>query len=107
MIPLKDDIPTRRFPIVTVILIAINVIVYFVFERGLWELGDLGNERVVEYGAIPIEITEPGTECVSASGGTAIQCGSDGFATDQAPFFVTIFTGLSMTAFVAIIFSAT
>jgi membrane associated rhomboid family serine protease len=94
VIPLKDDIPTRRFPIVTVILIAINVIVYFVFERGLWDLGELGNERVVEYGAIPIEITEPGTECVSASGGTAIQCGSDGFATDQAPFFVTIFTSM-------------
>ena len=94
MIPLKDDIPTRRFPIVTVILIAINVIVYFVFERGLWDLGDFGNERVVEYGAIPIEITKPGTECVSASGGTAIQCGSDGFGSDQAPFFVTIFTSM-------------
>jgi membrane associated rhomboid family serine protease len=94
VIPLKDDIPTRRFPIATVILIAINVIVYFVFERGLWDLGELGNERVVEYGAIPIEITEPGTECVSASGGTTIQCGSDGFATDQAPFFVTIFTSM-------------
>jgi membrane associated rhomboid family serine protease len=94
VIPLKDDIPTRRFPIVTVILIAINVIVYFVFERGLWDLGELGNERVVEYGAIPIEITEPGTECVSASGGTTIQCGSDGFATDQAPVFVTIFTSM-------------
>ena len=94
MIPLKDDIPTRRFPIVTVILIAINVIVYFVFERGLWDLGELGNERVIEYGAIPIEITEPGTECVSVSGGTAIQCGSGGFGSDQAPFFVTIFTSM-------------
>jgi membrane associated rhomboid family serine protease len=94
VIPLKDDIPTRRFPIVTVILIAINVIVYFVFERGLWDLGELGNERVIEYGAIPIEITEPGTECVSVSGGTAIQCGSGGFGSDQAPFFVTIFTSM-------------
>jgi len=94
VIPLKDDIPTRRFPIVTVILIAINVIVYFVFERGLWDLGELGNERVIEYGAIPIEITEPGTECVSVSGGTAIQCGSGGFGSDQAPFYVTIFTSM-------------
>jgi rhomboid family protein len=94
MIPLKDDVPTRRFPVVTVTLIAINVIVYFVFERGLWDLGDVGNERVVEYGAIPIEITEPGTECVSVAGGTAIECGSDGFATDQAPFIVTIFTSM-------------
>ena len=30
MIPIKDDIPTRRFPVVTVALIAINVIVYLV-----------------------------------------------------------------------------
>ena len=53
MIPLKDDIPTRRTPIVTLVLIAINVIVYFVFEQGLWDLGITGNERVVDYGAIP------------------------------------------------------
>jgi membrane associated rhomboid family serine protease len=94
MIPLKDDIPTRRFPIVTVILIAINVIVYFAFEQGLLGLGDVGDERVVEYGAIPIEITNPGTECVSVADGTAIQCGSDGFASDQAPFWLTILTSM-------------
>jgi membrane associated rhomboid family serine protease len=56
--PLKDDIPTRRAPIVTIALIAVNVIVYFLFEEGLWSLGDLGNERVLEYGAIPVELTE-------------------------------------------------
>ena len=94
MFPIKDDIPTRRFPVITVALIAINVIVYFVFEQGFWGLGDVGNERVIEYGAIPIEITEPGTECVSAAGGTQIQCGSDGFASDQAPFWLTIITSM-------------
>jgi membrane associated rhomboid family serine protease len=94
MIPIKDDIPTRRFPIVTVALIAINVIVYFAFEQGLWGLGDVGNERVIEYGAIPIEITEPGTECASAAGGTQIRCGADGFAADQAPFWLTIITSM-------------
>jgi membrane associated rhomboid family serine protease len=94
MIPLKDDIPTRRFPIVTVVLIAINVIVYFLFEQGLWGLGDVGNERVIEYGAIPIELTEPGTECVTAAGGTAVQCGSDGFAADQAPAWLTVITSM-------------
>jgi membrane associated rhomboid family serine protease len=94
VIPLKDDIPTRRFAIVTVALIAINVIVYFVFEQGLLGLGDVGNERVVEYGAIPIEITEPGTECASVAGGTAIQCGPDGAAPDQAPSWITILTSM-------------
>jgi membrane associated rhomboid family serine protease len=94
VIPIKDDIPTRRFPVVTVALIAINVIVYFAFEQGLWGLGDVGNERVIEYGAIPIEITEPGTECVSAAGGTEIRCRPDGFASGQAPFWLTIITSM-------------
>jgi membrane associated rhomboid family serine protease len=94
VIPIKDDIPTRRFPIVTVALIAINVIVYFVLEQGLWGLGDVGNERVIEYGAIPIEITEPGTECASVAGGAQIQCGSDGIPPDQAPAWLTIITSM-------------
>ena len=62
VIPLKDDIPTRRFAVVTVVFIAINVAVYFLFEQGLWSLGQTGSERVLEYGAIRCEITEPGSE---------------------------------------------
>jgi membrane associated rhomboid family serine protease len=96
LLPIKDDIPTRRTPILTIALIAINVVVYLVFEKGLWELGDFGNERVFEYGAIPIEITEPGTECVSAAGGTAVQCGTGGFASDNAPFWLTALTSMFM-----------
>jgi len=79
MIPLKDDIPTRRFPIVTVVLIAINVIVYFVLEQGFWGLGETGNDVVGEYGAIPYEITNG--EDVAGS-------------TDQAPFWLTIWTSM-------------
>jgi membrane associated rhomboid family serine protease len=79
VIPLKDDIPTRRFPIVTVALIAINVIVYFVFEHGLWGLGQTGNEVVVEYGAIPSEITNG--QNLPGPG-------------DQAPFWLTIWTSM-------------
>ena len=96
MIPLKDDIPTRRTPVVTIVFIAINVIVYFLFERGLWELNDVGNERVVEYGAIPLELTEPGTECASAAGGTQIQCGTGDFASGNAPFWLTSITSMFM-----------
>jgi membrane associated rhomboid family serine protease len=80
VIPLKDDIPTRRFPIVTVILIAINVIVYFALEQGLWGLGQVGNERVTEYGAIPFEITNPGEDVPGPA--------------DQAPFWLTILTSM-------------
>ena len=35
MIPLKDDIPTRRFPILTVAIIVACCFVYFVFEHGV------------------------------------------------------------------------
>jgi membrane associated rhomboid family serine protease len=94
--PLKDDIPTRRTPILTIAIIAINVIVYFFFEEGLWSLGDLGNERVVEYGAIPLELTEPGTECASAAGGTQIRCGTGEFASGNAPSWLTAVTSMFM-----------
>jgi membrane associated rhomboid family serine protease len=60
VIPLKDDIPTRRVPIVTIALILINVIVYFAFEHGGLGLGNFGNDRVLDYGAVPREITDPG-----------------------------------------------
>ena len=94
MIPLKDDIPTRRTPIVTIALIAINVIAYFIFEQGLWDLGDTGNQRVIEYGAIPGEITDPDLQCVSDPTGSQIQCGTGGFGSGYAPFWVTIFTSM-------------
>jgi rhomboid family protein len=94
LIPLKDDIPTRRTPIITIALIAINVLVYFVFEHGLWDLGHFGNERVIEYGAIPVEITHPGTECVADPTLTQIHCGSGDFGSGQAPFWVTIFSSM-------------
>jgi membrane associated rhomboid family serine protease len=94
LIPLKDDIPTRRTPIVTLALIAINVIVYFVFEQGLWDLGDTGNERVIEYGAIPGEITDPDLQCITDPTGMQIQCGTGDFGSGYAPFWLTIFTSM-------------
>jgi membrane associated rhomboid family serine protease len=98
--PLKDDIPTRRFPVVTVAIIAACVVVYFVFERGLLSLGETGNERVIEYGAIPYEITNPGEECAPDATQTQIVCegqpGVTGSARDQAPWWVTIFSSMFM-----------
>ena len=34
MFPLKDNIPTLRFPVVTVALIALNVFAYFILQEG-------------------------------------------------------------------------
>jgi membrane associated rhomboid family serine protease len=97
--PIKDDIPTRRFPILTIAIIIACAVVYFVFQRGLWDLGETGNERVIEYGAIPYEITHPGDECgLTADGQIACegQPGVSGTAPDQAPWWVTVFTSMFM-----------
>jgi membrane associated rhomboid family serine protease len=98
LFPLKDDIPTRRFPVLTVAIMAICCAVYFLFEQGLWELGDTGNERVLEYGAIPYEVTNPGQECDHVGGGIACegQSGVSGTASDQSPWWVTIFSSMFM-----------
>jgi membrane associated rhomboid family serine protease len=59
--PLKDNIPTDRFPIVTVAIIAICVAVF------IWQqpsgFSSVDNDKVVEYGAIPYEVTHPGKHC--------------------------------------------
>jgi membrane associated rhomboid family serine protease len=95
VIPLKDDIPTRRFPVLTVAIILICCAVYFLFEQGLWELGDTGNERVLEYGAIPYEISHPGKECGDVGG--QIRCEARaGVLPDEAPWWITVFTSMFM-----------
>jgi membrane associated rhomboid family serine protease len=96
VIPLKDDIPTRRVPVITIALILINVVVYFAFEQGFLSLGDVGNQRVIEYGAIPAEIAHPDTECVSNSTGTQISCGTGDFGSGYVPFWITLFTSMFM-----------
>ena len=95
MFPLKDDIPTRRFPILTVAIIATCCAVYFLFEQGLWGLGATGNERVLEFGAIPYEITHLGRECGEVDGQLACEVVA-GQLPDQAPWWVTIFTSMFM-----------
>jgi membrane associated rhomboid family serine protease len=98
VIPIKDDIPTRRFPVLTVAIIVICCFVYFFVERGGWDLGTTGNERVLEYGAIPYEITHPSDDC-GPSGGQIVcegQPGVTGTAPDQAAWWVTLFTSMFM-----------
>jgi len=54
VIPLKDYNPTRRFPLVTVVLIAINVVVYFLVQRP----ADNQVEFNYTYAAIPCEVVD-------------------------------------------------
>ena len=55
MLPFKDNIPTERFPIVTVIIIAINAAVFF-YELSLDAAGKL-DAFFTQYGMTPYEIT--------------------------------------------------
>jgi membrane associated rhomboid family serine protease len=90
LFPLKDNIPTARFPLVTVVLIAINTIVYFVLQKGgiTTAPGDAG---VVDYGWIPYEISHPGQQCIAQ--GQNIACGD---VSGQPSLLVTAFTSMFM-----------
>jgi membrane associated rhomboid family serine protease len=77
LIPLKDNVPNSRLPLVTILLIVVNVAVF------AWQLGfsdsDSSNSKLqllgiterdensVEYGAIPYRILHPGRDCAFAS----------------------------------------
>ncbi len=61
MFPLKDNIPTDRTPVVTLVLIALNVIVYFLLQDGglgLPQGGAAGNWPVDDYAARACDLTD-------------------------------------------------
>lgn len=55
MLPLSDINPTRRFPIATVTLIGLNVLVYFVFQAGLSPRESLALAQ--DWAVVPLNIT--------------------------------------------------
>ncbi len=55
MIPLRDNVPTRHFPVVTVGLIVANVLSYFVFQHGTTVAAD---GPVLEYAYQPCEVND-------------------------------------------------
>jgi membrane associated rhomboid family serine protease len=50
MFPLKDDIPARRLPVVTLALIAVNVLAFLLWRDG-------GTCDIVDYAVVPAELT--------------------------------------------------
>ena len=100
MFPLKDDIPTRRFPVLTVALIAINVVMFFGFQGAFTGSEQEFNEKVVEYGAIPYEVSHPGDQCDVSSSGEELICeGQEGVAGEpdnQAATWLTLLTSMFM-----------
>ena len=62
MFPLKDNLPTDRLPLVTLLLIVANVAVYFLVQGGGITHGPR-DAQVLDYGAIPYQLTHPSAEC--------------------------------------------
>jgi membrane associated rhomboid family serine protease len=57
MLPLRDRLPSRRTPVVTYAIIAINVLAY-VWERALTSVGYPAHAFVTEWGLVPARFIE-------------------------------------------------
>jgi membrane associated rhomboid family serine protease len=92
VIPLKDNIPTDRFPFVTVALILANVIVYLLAIRhgGSLISGPAAYESV-KYGAIPTALTHCLTDHEVITGNRLICAHAGGI-----PTWETVFTSMFM-----------
>jgi membrane associated rhomboid family serine protease len=68
LIPLKDNIPTNNFPVVTVAIIVANILVFVFFQHALFGphggFSSSGDPEVtVKYSFIPYELSHPGKLC--------------------------------------------
>jgi membrane associated rhomboid family serine protease len=111
MFPIKDNIPLARFPLVTVLLVAINVVVYLLeIRHGGSFFGGPSENVAVEYGAIPYALTHPGSHCELVTQqtlegvlGSTVSCqggppGASGGPGPQLPTWETAFTAMFMHA---------
>ncbi len=76
MFPIWDDIPTKKFPLITIILIVLNSIVYL-YQMSL---GERFNEFIYSMGLLPFEITHH----------------IDLFPSGPSPIYLTIFSSMFM-----------
>jgi len=97
--PLKDNIPTERFPAVTVALIVANVIAYFFWQRGGLSFADPSSQaylqNLYEYASYPYELTHPGEQCFPE--GSQVTCDTgNGAQHGLPPAWLTLFTSMFM-----------
>jgi len=100
VIPLKDNIPTDRFPLVTVGLILANVVVYLlaVAHGGSLISGPDAHE-IYRYGAIPYALTHPSEHCgVVRTMTSEFACTHQAGLVSGLPWWQTVFTSMFMHA---------
>ena len=112
MIPLKDNIPTGKFPFVTATLILINVVAYLLAIRhGGSIISGPDTQEVLKYGAIPKVLLHPGLHCAEVvrngpfgSGQPEVLCNNVVLAANQIPAentlptWETVFSAMFMHA---------
>jgi membrane associated rhomboid family serine protease len=108
VIPIKDNIPTDRFPFVTLTLILANVVVYVLaVHHGGSLISGPDVHEIVKYGAIPYALTHPGMHCGLATvqglvTSQTIACQGQHAVTSTPtgvlPTWETIFSGMFMHA---------
>jgi membrane associated rhomboid family serine protease len=76
VLPLKDNVPTRTFPVVTVSLIAANIVVW------IWEWKAGVNKEVLHYGYYPCTLSH---ECLASV-----------VPGDRLPWYEGVFTSMFM-----------
>ena len=101
LLPLKDNVPTRRFPILTVALILVNVAMFFAFQHAHWSGNGfaVSEPNVVKYAYIPYELTHLGKHCAEDAAGQIVcegQRGVTGHAPSQPGVWLTILTSMFM-----------
>jgi membrane associated rhomboid family serine protease len=96
VIPLRDNIPTARKPVVTYAIILANVIVYFFWQRGGFVWGSPSSphylRQLSDFGAFPYEFVHPGRHCRLI--GEGVQCGTG--LPPQPSTWITPFTAMFM-----------
>jgi rhomboid family protein len=98
LIPIKDNIPTDGFPLVTIGLILANIVVYLLaVSHGGSIISGPDAHEVVRYGAIPYAITHPSQHC-GIFHTTEIACTPLAGVVSGLPAWETIFTSMFMHA---------
>ena len=96
MIPLRDNIPTTRKPLVTYAIIIANVLVYFFWQQGGLVWGSPSSPHYLhnlsDFGAFPYEFVHPSQHCELV--GQGVRCGTH--LPSQPPTWLTPFTAMFM-----------